>query len=1234
MENADKNSKKERLTPEQKAAIECEGKVIVSASAGSGKTFVMIEKLVNYLCEKKDGEYGDLDDVLAITFTRKAAAQMKEKLRKRLIEKLNSLEDDKIEEKKHIKAQLGKIPTADVTTIDAFCSRLIKKYFYLIGIDPSYEIVPDDDGRMMSIVKKTLDDLIEDKYKEGDKKFLRLSSCLRLGHTDKKLKEYIRDSYTALRIIPNYIERLDEYKKRYNEDGFCELCNEYMGLNRAVLAEAKEDALNLLKNIRFENDKAYTQHTNRMKAIIETLDKLMLIDDVFADVKFETLPSISRSSYGPMSPEDEKMQATLDEFVSKVYSGKIKTIFALGGKGKSGDERRCECRDRFLSTKDQVEAFTELLLEYDARLTAAKKEENVLDYADLEHGALKILKGDYGDTKDTRAKQEIRNSYKRVYVDEYQDINELQDAFLSEICGDDYFYVGDLKQAIYGFRGSSSKFFLKKFEDMQKPGDGNALFLPHNFRSKKGILDFVNKFFSRSMSKNICDVNYAEGHEMKYGDGYEGDEGDKKDVRIHRYKTGCDIPSVDKGEKAETITDIYSVKEHTARKENKTIKRVKAEAGEIVKIVRSELGRTFFDIETGKERKITYKDICILDYKRNDAEVQAIVKGLRDANLPVSSPGDDNICERAEIKKITDILSYIDNSEQDIGLIAFMLSPLGGFCEDDLARIKIAFRKKKLERYLPGYVEAKPDDKRPSGHRDYRQCLDAYKLYIEDISENDENCKADPLYIKIVNFYNVRDRYRYLSEILGAASLIDVLMDEEGWEAGFCKDGGVMLKGVRALQSAAFSGGQELGLSAFLRKLADADYKIECPDSAATDSINVMTMHSSKGLEFPVVIITDVYSSFLGKASTVPFDRQYGYISKWYDDEKGTTGDTFLKTLSDRKEKLDDIKNKLNLFYVATTRAMVSLHILASGEGAFFPGMMSYATSFSQLGDFSDPDYLADDTFSQQRPEGFSDVSGEDVTTDKDDESMLSSYKTGPAIDAVYEVPYSHLESVKLPTKGSASVIVHEKMQEAGDMSKLYYTENIIEGKDYLVKDENGALAIRKNEESGAETGTAYHKFLEICDLSVKDKNDIEKELAQLSAEGRMSEKEIKLLDAGNLEKILSMNIFGGLFGEIYKEKMFLCNISAHELDESVGCDDEILMQGKIDLLVLDRKNGKAKIVDYKYSNRSDAAIVETYLPQIKLYKKVVSKLCDIDEKNIETAIVNIKQMRELTINV
>ena len=1085
-------------TPEQSAAIGARGKTVVSASAGSGKTFVMIEKLVSLILSE-----ADIGDFLAVTFTNKAAAQMREKLKKALIAKIGdkSLTE---RERSSLKRKLALLPQADISTIHAFCGRLIRRYFYLLGVPADFEILGES-AEGMTLANKAMDALFEEAYAAGEDDFFALLSVYRRKRSDRGVRDVISQLYTKIRPMANYREILSQ--ARYDRAGF-----------EAVLRGLTEIYVEKFRRRR-QRAALLAEGILNMPRAQEFYDKIdFWMNRAIACPDYYELRSVCMASF-PDKPRKRKDTSPAEAELFDSL-GTIKNDLSKLAKEIAGTDEREEEYARYEEAGKIARALIRYTLRFDELYEAVKKERGKLDYNDLEHMTLRLL-----GEPDVLA--ELRAKYKYVFVDEYQDVNPVQEAIVSAVGGGEVFLVGDMKQSIYAFRGSKSAYFAHKMDEFSD--EGNVLFLRNNFRSADAVLAFVNAIFSVSMREDTG-VDYLSTSMMVGGGLYR--EGDGR-VKLHV------VPK--RKEEGVLPEGVYSVEAHFRKNEAPPSPLAKA----LLRIVEEERNSRFYDLDRKEYRQVAYGDIAVL-VRKSSPETEEAVRYLSERGIPVASSGKINICEYTEVAGLLDWLSLIDNAEQDIPLCSALLSAAGGFDEEELARIRVRF----------------PKDEFRTACRRYCGLRDGLAARLE-------------------GFYAYLRELRAYAQVATAGEVLTKLVSERNLETEWLSypNGKQKCKRVERLIAAA-----NAPLCEFLSDLKASGGKIEYVQPAGENAVQVMTVHASKGLEFPVVILPALNQKFHGAEKDEVLFLDGVPAPYCYDAKRMVKEGTLMRKLCGERQKREEIRDELNLFYVALTRAKYALHLILSEVKPFDPEMVAEANCWA--------DFFPADRFSPE--EGVPDVLpfAERKAVDRgapgDEKPILA------AMDAVYP----HPECVDLPVKSSASALLEE--DEA-----YYYTPNAFGG--------------------DTETGTAYHKFLELADFSAS----AEEEYARLRPS--FTEEEYARLELPRLKQILSMPVFRRLQGKkLCREQRFLCFLPA-SLAFDTESDEPVLFQGAIDLLVLNEKD--AEIVDYKYSGKTDEALLSHYGAQLRLYRAAVSRIAGIPPERIRMTLVNIRSASELTVS-
>ncbi len=1180
------------FTNEQLTAIEAQGKVIVSASAGSGKTTVMIEKIIRLIISGVG-----VDEILAVTFTKKAAAQMKEKLSNKLIEEINK-PDCTPEKRANLKRQLAKVPDADISTIHSYCARLIRSRFFAAGVDSGFRVIGSEDAEGRALKGQALDELLEEGYEAQDEAFLHLLSSYWRNKKDVALRKIFDKTYGSLRDRADYRAYLERNKQGYTQAQFDEICGKLLQFEQEKsayylpLVTAERDAFVALRKQMLELvGEKKAKKLNILKNQIEICQ--MLIDGlqrIGAATEYFQIKNIYREvTEAPVNGEypkrkfpqnkvtyTEELEARVSEETKAEIAKHKETLGFL--KERTADELEEKIEKladyetelaRFLSSGKTAAALAEYLLRFDEKYAALKTERGVLDYNDLEHKALALL-------DDPEIAEETKKRYRYVFVDEYQDVNPVQESIVSKLSGENLFLVGDVKQSIYGFRGSKSKFFVEKQAEFAA-GQGQNLFMKNNFRSTDQVLDAVNKQFVLAMTPQVCSVDYAADGRMEKGGRYALNSGKVAVHFVGRDKGGST------GERG-----VYSVIEHAKAEDEEFGVGARA----IAKIIEAEVGSPLEATAGGNAtRYAQLSDIAILT-RKTKGTIEREVEALTALGIPVTTASAVNVCEFTEVKALIDILSLLDNAEQDIPLCSALLSGMGNLTVDDLAAVRLAYKG------MPFRV--------------------ACKKYARE--------KEDALAEKLTAFYTYFTAVRTEACVLSAGEVLAKILADTQMERGLLakKHGKACLKRIRRFleEASSFDG---YSVHEFLAHLRNLDYRVDYSENGGENSVKVLTMHSSKGLEFPIVILANLSESFRGGDSVdVYAEEKYGLAPRAFDSEKMLRYSTVLRRLFEVREAQSSRADELNLYYVALTRAEQKLHLIFDERPPVTD--VKYARSFAELTDFSVwEEYVvkegADDPKKQERQVCLQDVDGQSAVFEADGRVVR-------AILDAFAWEYAHTGMENLPVKSSPTQLMEEGKFIPDQHFKEYGKEEEIEGGE----EDERALVVRE--------GTAYHAFLEHFDFSTLvdgDGKPVDRETLSTLVEGALaalSEKEVEkeLLSAEKLVEILSNPVFYRLQGmRLYKEQQFLVSLPIKDTyAKKAGvpvaienCEEEMLFQGAIDLLAVGEE---IRVIDYKYSRRGAEALKAHYKLQLDLYKLAVARVMKTEPAAIRCSIVNIRK--------
>ena len=851
---------------EQKRAIELRDKnILVAAAAGSGKTAVLVERIKRLILE---GEC-DIDQMLVVTFTNAAASEMKAKIEDAI---QKAIADNKSE---FLTRQIDKLPLANISTFHAFCLEVIRRYFYVIDIDPSFKIC--DNVQQELLKEQALDELLRQYFEESKPEFLEFLSKYSGERNESRFRGTVRRTYETILSLPEPFEWLEsavsELNVSYVEFTRGKICDIIFEDACGQLAAAKVPIAALV-------DEAKAYKHDGISKIVGTYsqlasDLLMLaknrdFDGLYGKLDGLRMPAIGKSYF----KEDEKHTAAeLDDWKEKIEAARepLRTVVTYLKKNYFYDTLG-NLYDGMISCACDAEFFLEVMRDYDEIFSGLKKKKGVVDFDDIQHFAFEIL-------KDEEVSAFYREKFKYIFIDEYQDSNVLQEALIDLIKREDnVFMVGDVKQSIYKFRLAEPAIFQAKYRAYRDGTDPNSekIDLNRNFRSKKSVIDFINRIFYGIMPGYDSDAAL-----------YMGDvNGEKRNFAPKIFL-------------AETPWDENSQLDD----ELKNMLKAEKEALAAVKLIKESLGQTIFDSKLQKERPLGKGDIVILMRAvRNYGDI--FYKILSDNDLPAYIDDNDGYFDTMEINIFMSLLAVIDNEKQDLPLITVMRSEIFGFTIAELAEIRIAAGSEcSYHDAVVTYAESGVDQALKS------KCLQA----LGSIAE-----------------------WRDMARMLPLEELVWQLMLDTGFyiAMGAMPAGSRRQANLRALcdKARAYEGDS---LYAFLqyieavkqRKVSMGQVKMA---AEGDDTIRIMTIHKSKGLEFPMVILSGIcrHLNYTKKSREFAIHKDVGIGFPIVDSKNCVMKYGIIQNVIHAKVRAEEAEEEKRILYVAMTRAKDVLYLL------------------------------------------------------------------------------------------------------------------------------------------------------------------------------------------------------------------------------------------------------------------------------------------------------------------
>lgn len=860
-------------TPEQKRAIELrDHNILVSAAAGSGKTAVLVERIKQLIIKDKTG----LDRFLIVTFTKAAASEMKEKLLKAITEEIK----DKPENSAFLRKQLDVISTANISTFHSFALEVIRRYFYLTDVEPDFKI--GDEGAVEIIKREVLDRMFEDYFEEGTEEFLDFLRCYGSDRHEKALKEMFLQFYGTVQSIPHPMEWLEKHVRQLNFDKKEFLESDIYAFVKEDIGKTIDEILDgFRKAMDFAETAGVESIYEKCRADYEILFTLKKLSE---ENKIDEIGSLLAN----FKPSQMRAKKADQESFNEIKEDLTRTRDR--GKNLISDllERYfSQSMDAYIADMQDMHPMAvyleKMIHDFDDRFRKVKAKKNIIDFNDIEHYALQILEHE-------DAAAEYRDKFKYIFVDEYQDSNVMQDALINTIKREDnVFVVGDIKQSIYKFRLAEPEIFQARYRDYANEANtqSDKIDLNMNFRSKKSVIETVNGVFRELMD------GYDDNAMLYQGDKYNGEIDYETELHIIDNQVSVDMELSD--ELAE-------------------MKNAQLEAYHTGEIIREIVGTKIYDSKQNCERSVTLKDIVILMRSTKDyAEVFQDV--LRDLDIPSYVDDSSGYFDTVEIQVFLNLLSVIDNKQQDMPLLSLLYSSIFGFTVEDLIRIRLQQRK-------GSYYDA-----------------------LKNFSEK-EDCQGSTdaeLAGRCREFFEKLDYYRQMSQALPLEEFVWKLM----WDTGYYTYCGALPAGkqrqanLRALadKAGAFKNtgyGGIYGFLTYIRSIEKREVKTGQVKlvNENEDLVRIMTIHKSKGLEFPVVIAAGMGKRFVNTKTGKGFyaHKDLGIGMTKVNFKEHWHRKTLLQMIMERKLQQEERDETTRILYVALTRAKDRLILTGTGK--------------------------------------------------------------------------------------------------------------------------------------------------------------------------------------------------------------------------------------------------------------------------------------------------------------
>lgn len=1156
-----------KWTTDQQHAIECcKGSVLVSAAAGSGKTTVLVERVIRRLTDEDNP--CSAEDLLIVTFTRAATAQMREKIGAAILKRLSEDPTDR-----HLRRQYMLLPFAKICTIDSFCNDLVRENFHALGISPDYSLLDNETAVIMK--NDVCEAMLERAYEEdSDGSFSGLSDMMSSGSSDEDFAKLIIKMYDISTAYPFPDLWLDSLIEEYSQPDINKSCwggiiKKYVCDMLDYCVSSSNDMMTAMESDPIVADAYGAALQSDINMYAELREKVNRDWDealeAFNTVKYMGLGRV------PKGYESETKNAVMTARKKlKDLLKKVPNIMCVSSGEHSEDVRLM---------RGPVAKLIELVKQFGREYSAEKDKMNSADFSDILHRALNLLavsdgRGGYIKTDLAR---ELSSHYVEILVDEYQDINEAQDMIFRAISADEnnLFTVGDVKQSIYRFRQAMPEIFLRRRSTTHSFESGKyplGITLGSNFRSRVGVTSCVNYIFRQLMSTEAGELEYDDSEALNAAAKYP--ERDTPDCELHVV--------TDKGNRADTLE---AQARYVARYIDRTVRE----------------GKTLVT-KGGALRPASYGDFCILlRTAKNVSSVYA--NALSERGIPVFSPETGGFFEAAEISFILSLLRVLDNPVQDIPLAAVMLSPLFGFSAGELADIRASAK----ERLEAGETEP------------------LYRSVAASADEGDEKAAA---------FLKKIESLRRLSLTLSAGELVRRVCEETGFDAivGAMPDGERRRLNVGLLCDYAekYEAAGNLGLSGFIRfidKVArtSGDLATAARPSENADIVRIMTVHQSKGLEFPICILADMQHAFNERDNTesVLISSSAGLGMKRRTEDGISVYDTASRRAAVITSERMGRSEEMRVLYVALTRAKENLVMVTSvpnpekglAKVAVECGIGERANPFAvlRMNNFSDLVLMA--LMRHPAADELRKLSGIDVP-------IFLPEKDRFKLKVVVSDSESFMTESANEQKIAAKPVFFNEVQARLDysdprsvLSSVPAKRAASDGSERGINREYFASSRPAFMSSGgltpAQRGTATHKFMQFSDYAAA-RADIESELARLVGGGFLSEDEGKAVNIGAAKRFFMSPLAERIFASdnVMREKKFAALFPAKFFyPELTGeaAEEKIVVQGIADCVFVE--DGELVIVDYKTDTGVDAeALLDRYSAQLEIYREALSQ--------------------------
>lgn len=1167
-----------KWTEEQQKVIDTRDQnILVSAAAGSGKTAVLVARILALVTDPAHPV--DIDRLLIVTFTNAAAGEMRQRIRDALEARAEEAPEDA-----HLQRQLVLIHNAQITTIHSFCLQVLRNHFHMIGLDPGFRIA--DEGEMLLLWQDVMKETLEEAYHqsaqaahtEEAEEFRQMSEQLAPGKDDQAVQNALLQVYQFSLGQPWPLEwlarcrmaycRLDEEKAPVEPDWVRFAVND----TKRVLSDVREEILYAIGLCQAEHGPyMYEKALQDDLAMVETLqaaDGYREIAKAFAESGTYTRLSTKKDE-SVSKEQKEQVQELRARIKDALASVRVQYFY----------DRPEVLEEAFYASGVAVRALTRLVERFMEKLAEKKREKNVLDFSDLEHLALEILvlHSETG-AQASPAALEYAEQFEEIMIDEYQDSNLVQELIINSVAGRgrseaNRFMVGDVKQSIYRFRLACPELFLEKYQTYREREDACRIDLHKNFRSRSEVLDGVNEIFRQIMTENLGGIVYD------------------KDAML--YPGAVFAP--DSGEVTRIPECLLLDPEDQDRRE--------AEARLVGMQIQQMVGSfPIWDAKLSAYRPMAYRDIVIL-LRTVSGWAETFGEVLGDMGIPCFTGSQKGYFSAVEVRTVLAYLEVLDNPVQDIPLAAVMRSPIGGFSDEALAKIRSA-----------------------SEERRFYDCCVAYRDSGEDAA----------LRLELDVFFGQLENFREKAAYTPIHLLLWEILDATGYGAyAAALPAGQQRKAnldMLVEKAIAYEATSYRGLYHFIRymeslKRYEVDYGEASLGTEADDTVRIMSIHKSKGLEFPVVFVSGLGKQFneTERRGRLALHPSFGIGCDYVDTTLRLRQPSLLKKVIQKTSAMENLGEELRILYVAVTRAKEKLILTGTLTDAAqkleacqsLNGRQEEPLPYSTLaGASSYLDWVLPALLQHSGEDCFllRVISAGELPREREKAKasdlwrVLEHPKEEPEAKRYLERVFSEEYPYKEEQAVFAKVSVSELKKQPGFLEENESLEL------YPAKEHKATVPRFRAAETpvrGSARGTIYHTFMENLDFHKKDM--LETQLEEWIKCGKMTRDEAAAVCISDIRRFLESNIGHRMEraeegGRLHREQPFVLGVPAHEIRSSWQSEELVLVQGIIDAWF--EEDGGIVIVDYKTDRvRTMQTLAERYHIQLEAYAKAVERL-------------------------